>query len=146
MEENLYETTTDLLSVDNLVSYAWIKVPYGTSFFKPEGSSSFVTELLYGDRMKGEQILSAYSFSRTGKKIPLKKGLEYRVDRVGFINKDKSGNELSIGTCIVIYRPEEKIYYFFLYDEDRKVYLPLLRLGQVRKLFKTYQNEVELYL
>ena len=132
MEENQqFETTTNLYSIEHLLDYLWMRYEGEQKLFKPKNSKDFQSEYLYGDLLTGTQVNRQYHLlDKKGKEQLFSARKEYKVDLVGFRVLDEKKNEISIGVALLIYPPEKKEYSLFLLDEDQKVYRFLLSCQQ----------------
>ena len=61
MEENQqFETTTNLYSIEHLLDYLWMRYEGEQKLFKPKNSKDFQSEYLYGDLLTGAQVNRQY--------------------------------------------------------------------------------------
>lgn len=135
-----YETHTNLLSCEDVVSYLWNKCNKRSTPFKPEGAVSFEDKVTFTDQKDGDVIKKMFSISHDDwKLIKLKKEKEYDVDNMEFKTFDENKKMLSEGNLLVIYLPIEKVYYVFLHNEN-EVKL-LIKCIQKKKLFESFPTE-----
>lgn len=147
MEDNAYETRTNLMSCENTVEYLWLKcTSSSSSSFKPENADKIVSEVSYGDSMFGSEILSRYVFEKDSlKNSSISKSTEYSIDFVSYRTLSKEGKELSSGELCLIHQRDHKLYllYEVKTEEDRKKHLILLvKCSQKKRLLESFPTEV----
>lgn len=148
MEDNNYETKTNLLSCEDVVAYLWNKCDKISSPFKPEGAKTIETSVVYADIKTGELIKRDYVMLGTdARHMGLRNETEYEVDTVSFQTKNEEGEVISDGTLLVIYKSTEKYYGIFLLEEKEGVknLKLLVKCTQKKKMFQSFPTEAILY-
>lgn len=140
-KENSYETKTNLLSCEDVVSYLWKKCDKFSFPFKPEKANRFDDKVTFKDQIDGVMIKKKYQMSLEDMRhMALKNHQEYDVDTMEFKTYDGEDNEISSGDLLIIYRPIEKFYYVFLHEENDHLKL-LIKCVQKKKLFDSFPTE-----
>lgn len=148
MEENNYETQTNLLNCEDMISYLWSKCDKYSLPFKPENAKSIQTEVELADEVCGEEIRNHYLFGKEDlKHANIQKKEEYDVDTVDFKTLDEKGNELSQGTLLLMHKHDHKYYGLFLLEEkeDGSHLKLLVKASQKKKLFDSFDTSVVLF-
>lgn len=120
MSENkeTYETTTNLLTVENIVDYLWMKVDHPVDVFKPLRSKDIKIERTYGDLIEKDAFLKKYYLSKEDIKNMGLKDEEYAIDNLTFKIYDENKVKISDGNLLLLSLSDKKFYVLFLMIDD----------------------------
>jgi len=150
MEDKNYETKTNLLSCEDIVSYLWNKCDKVSFPFKPEGSVKIETSVSYSDIQEGDSLKDKYQVTGEDiKHLAMKNHDEYEVDMVQFKTLNSGNEVVSDGNLLVVYKAIDRFYGIFLLTEKEGEEKPSLRLlvkcSQKKRLFQDFPTEAVIY-
>ena len=147
--EDLYETRTNLLSVDNMVDYFWRRCDHNSYPFKPELAVDVKTKEADTDRLFGKDIFDNYEISAKDKKnSQIKSSTEYNFDTCAFQTLSLEKTVVTQGLLVLVYKPDRKWYSLFLLENPNtssKSLRLIMTVKQKVSLFGSFQNEMITY-
>lgn len=140
--KEVYETSTNLRSAENIVNYLWMKCEKEILPFHPLKAKDIIVNSEYEDMIYSASFIEKYPLDKSVvKTLHLSKDIEYGIDYVNYKNIDEKENIITEGKGILLYDSDNRFYAFFTCDEDFKNLHLVVVCRQKKDLLHSYPTE-----